>query len=220
MNKECQQQSGRLGSDGDVRAAQERKRIGQDLHDALGQLLTGISLLSHGVAQRLRKEGHDAAEDALHISSLSDHALQEARRLIHGLSERRMEHCCLTDRLRSLSEMTHTVFGIPCKLDLEQVVVCEQKQENLYYIAQEAVTNSVRHAHATTVQIKLRCADSFAALTIIDDGIGLKPSCGRDGIGLQSMQDRAEAIGGELALEKAPAGGLLVRCLFPVEAME
>jgi signal transduction histidine kinase len=196
----------------------ERERIGQDLHDGLGQHLTGAALRAKSLERKLAEKSlPEAADAALLVAFLSD-AIEQTRALVRGLCPVKPGAGGFCGALRELASRVQQASGVSCCVECDERapgprdIVAMQ----LYRIAQEAVTNAVKHARARHVVITLGLAGGAPALTVRDDGVGIpaseiaKPS----GLGLAIMRYRASAIGASIGIRRDPAGGTIVTCLF------
>ena len=183
----------------------EQRRIGHDLHDGLGQHLTGTALASRVVIDGLAtQELHAEAEKVERIAGMIREAIDLTRNLAHGLSPVAVEVDGLTVALAELAESTVSQFYLPCVFDCDPAlkVLDPAVATHLYRIAQEAITNAIRHGRASRVDVVLareRESDGLM-LTIQDDGVGLPlpTQRGRDGMGLRIMAHRARMIGATL----------------------
>jgi len=202
-------------------AVRERTRIGRDLHDSLGQKLTGALYLFSAY-----RKGNPAPEADLITATLKD-AVAQIRRIARGLAPVELTEDGLPDALRSLAEEATALFSLPVVFEpaspLPRLPTAAMA-ENLYLVAQEAVTNAARHARPTRIRVTLSTTPSGGLLAIDDDGPGLPapPAAGtparspsEGGNGLRIMRHRAELHGGTLSLEPSPLGGLRVACRFP-----
>lgn len=198
---------------------QEHARIGHDLHDGVGQTMTGVAALIEGLEMSL--EG-DRRKEAERIRELVREAIQDVRRLSHGLSPAAVRNRNLGGALKLLAETVEKNFRTRCKCVIDEAVRVDDvdQQTHLFRIAQEAVNNALRHGKPNAVSITLaRSGPDACQLTVADDGVGRK--AGRkaaakdDGIGMRVMQYRAELIGGDLDIKDRSAGGLKVTCRFP-----
>lgn len=202
----------------------EQLRVGQDLHDSLGQKLTGIAFLARALTRRLKQEKHATAEEAEQITGLTREAVTQTRRIARGLSPVDMTEGGLSAGLKELAHHTADMFGIDCRYeeDGEEVTEPEHGQAiHLYHIAQEAVNNAVRHGEAQSMVIRMHRRHNGMALEIEDDGKGLPDDHGESsGMGLKIMRYRADMIGGRLKLEKNEPHGLRVICILPEEREE
>jgi two-component system sensor kinase FixL len=200
---------------------QERRRIGQDLHDGLCQHLAGIELMSQVLQQKLASRSKADATRAGEIARHVREAISQTRSLARGLSPVTLESEGLPSALRELAENTEKMFGIVCRVEAgESVPGAAGPATHLYRIAQEAVSNGIKHGKATEVLIRLQLSGERLVLTIADNGRGFPRTLPRhDGMGLSIMRYRAGMIGGLLSIEQNPSGGTLVSCSVPVASV-
>jgi PAS domain S-box-containing protein len=197
---------------------QERRRIGQDLHDGLGQMLTGIGLLSQDVARRLDETDHPCADDMAEITEHIKEADQYARDLSHGLIPVDVEANGLGEALRRLSTNAERLFDVDCAFqEVETALVHDNTTAtHLYRIAQEAVNNAVRHGEADEIKIMLAAGETQIRLQVRDDGSGFSEEDTEDaGMGVHIMNYRARIIGGTLDLSSTVGEGTVVTCTLP-----
>ena len=194
----------------------ERNRIGRDLHDGLGQVLTGISLLSKGLEQKLRSREAGEVIEAMQIKVLVADALQQTRALAKGLFPVDLERVGLRGTLEELAASVEQMFGVACRVEGPEVNLHDpSKATHLFRIAQEAISNSLRHGRAKTIVIALSANGDGNLLSIADDGLGLpQVPPEREGMGLRSMRYRAGVLGATLDIRRRPEGGTLVECRF------
>jgi signal transduction histidine kinase len=198
----------------------ERRRIGQDLHDGLGQHLTGVAFLTKALQQRLISRSLPEAEDATKIASLVSESIGQTRALARGLAPVGLEGGGLAASLAQLATSTSTVFGVRCVLRADPTLEIEDLQiaSHLYRIVQEAVTNAVRHAKANSIEIDMYSSGEALRLTIEDNGVGIPAVAENAGMGLQIMTFRAKMIGGSLAVLRREGGGTVVACTIPIKS--
>jgi signal transduction histidine kinase len=192
-------------------------RIGQDIHDGLGQHLTGISFLSRALEKNLASKGMAEAAEAAEISKLVIEALAQTRNLARGLFPVEVESDSLSPSLKDLARTVEQLFNISCIVECEEGVVVKDRvaSTHLFRLAQEAVNNAVKHGKANRVIIRLRQVDGRLNLGIVDDGIGLpKEGIKRSGLGLRIMTYRAQKVGGTLEITPGKSGGTEVSCTF------
>ena len=202
---------------------QERRRIGQDLHDGLGQMLTGIGLLSQDLARQLQEEGHERAEDMVEITEHVKEADQYARDLSHGLIPVDVEANGLGEALRRLATNAERLFDVDCTFqEVERALVHDNtRATHLYRIAQEAVNNAVRHGAADRIKIALAAGDEQIRLQVRDDGAGFETEDITDaGMGVRIMNYRARIVGGTLDINSALGEGTVVTCTLPRTSVE
>jgi signal transduction histidine kinase len=199
--------------------ARERQRIGQDLHDSVGQTLTGISLLSRSLSNVLQREDHKRSVDASQVSGLADEASNQIRQISRGLMPSEVVQNGLCDSLRELARVTASSCGIACEAQLDENLKFADMavESHLYRIAQEAVNNSVRHSKASRIDIVISETDSSPRLEVIDDGQWVEPEENDIGIGLKTMRYRATAVGGRLQISSRPDGGTSICCRLESE---
>jgi signal transduction histidine kinase len=204
-------------------AQREQQRIGSDLHDGLGQDLTGIALLLRAIGAQLRKERSVACADIDHVIGLVNAAIENTRALARGLSPVGSEPHGLSSALRALAAGATERYGIPVTFQarIRRPPPLDPKSAtHLYRIAQEALTNAMRHGGATRVKILLVSAGSELQLKVCDNGRGF-PGAARDdsaGLGLRIMRRRAQMCGGSLSFDGGASGGTVVRCSCPLES--
>jgi len=194
----------------------ERRRIGQDLHDGLGQMLTGIGLIANGLARRLESKKDNLAPEMAEIAAMVREADQYARALARGLVPVEIELGGLNGALERLSENAQRLFGISCSLSVRGTYAVEDLDVamHIYRIAQEAVSNAVRHGRADTVRIVLSCSEEQIRLRVQDNGSGFvhDPHDLPNGMGLRIMHYRANILGGTLEIRSIPGSGTTVTC--------
>ncbi len=204
----------------------ERKRIGDDLHDDLGQQLTGIRLFSTTLANQLRARSAPEAAGVAAITDLLDNALNLTRSLARGLHPVAASPEGLMIALDDLTSRTSGLFGRPCSFVCRNPVHIHQPAvaTHLFRIAQEAVTNAVKHAHASQIEIKLSSDNRSTELSIRDDGTGIPifdPVVESTGMGMRIMNYRADMIGGTLQIQRNASGaGTTVTCTILAAAAQ
>ncbi|HWA25836.1 MAG TPA: response regulator [Lacunisphaera sp.] len=197
---------------------EEQQRIGADLHDGLGQQLTGLSCLAAALRDRLAKAHPSEAPQAELIARLANEAVAQSRALARGLCPVQLENAGLLVALQELAAQSQTLHGVQCRFEVKGTPpTCDHLTSlHLYRITQEAIHNAVRHGQARHIRIVLFSRRHQHRLTINDDGKGFDASArGRaPGSGLRLMGYRANIIGGVLSLESRPGGGTRVSCHF------
>jgi signal transduction histidine kinase len=195
----------------------ERRRIGYDLHDNLGQQLTAISFKTKGLENTLRKKLFPEAEDAARITKLVEMSKIQVKSLSSSLSPilEKDEHCLMTAMVE-LGSNSERLFGIPCIVRCSESIPIynETALIHLYRIAQEAVTNAARHARPGKIEIGLMKKNCEITLTIKDDGAGFVSLNRKDGIGLEIMKHRADIINASLDIQPNINKGTIVTCIF------
>ncbi|MDZ4405151.1 PAS domain S-box protein [Prosthecobacter sp.] len=202
---------------------QEQARVGHDLHDGVGQTMTGMVIMMEALEAELNGE---AKAHALRIHELMNESVSEVRRMSHGLSPTSVKYRGLEGALNLLAETVRTNFRTPCSCDVEATIAInnEDKEAHLFRIAQEAVNNALRHGRPGEVKISLRgVGPCECELRVEDDGTGMRKSKarkenGNDGIGMRVMEYRANLIGGRLKIHNKPKKGVIVTCRFECDA--
>ncbi len=197
----------------------EQRRIAQDLHDGLGQHLTGIAFLAKVQEQKLAEKSLPEAADASKIVRLVNQAIHKARELARGLQPVLSQPHGLMSALQHWAGEVEDVFQIRCRFECEDPVLVpdESIANHLYHIAQEAIHNAVKHGNAKNVFIGLTAGDDEGALTIRDDGCGIPVVLSsQTGMGLRIMNYRTDMIGGTFQISRAGDTGTLVTCIFPM----
>ncbi len=194
----------------------EKDRIGSDLHDGLGQYLTGISCLSAALRDKLTVNGRKEAEDAATISTLVQEAIAQARALARGLCPVQLETSGLETALEDLTFQVQRLHGIECEFfPRGQVDVETSIALHLYRIAQEAINNAIKHASAKRITVTADFSEAQRVLCIEDDGCGFDPQAEHGpSSGMSLMPYRAAMIGGTLTVSSQPNAGTKVECRF------
>jgi len=194
---------------------QEQERIGQDLHDGLCQLLSGIKFKTTLLEQKLQRHGLAEAREASALERLLNTAIDQGRNIARGLHPVDLEARGLMSALEELASTVSSVYGMACVCEPTQSVLVHDHVAalHLYRIAQEAANNAIKHGRASKVWIRLSAAKDRLSLTVRDNGIGLQTKHpGRLGMGLPLMHYRARTIGAALTVRPGPAGGAIVHC--------
>jgi len=194
------------------------RRIGQDLHDGLGQHLTGIAFMSKVLQQKLAEKADAEAPAAGKIVSLVNEAIHKTRELSRGLLPVVSDARGLMSALDRWALEIEDLFGIDCNFACPEPVLIHDNTVavHLYHIAQEAVNNAIKHGRAQKILISLGAGEGEIELRIEDNGCGIADHRGKgQGMGLHIMNYRAKTIGGGLVVCKRPQGGTVVACTLP-----
>jgi PAS domain S-box-containing protein len=182
-------------------AEREQRRIGQDLHDDVGQELTGVGLMADALAEALREGGSPEAALAAKIRARLEHIQGRVRALSRGLIPVEVDARGLMDALDELAGRCRALHGLDCTFECAEPVPVEDNRvaTHLYRITQEAIANATKSGHARHVRVSLRREGGITTLEVRDDGVGMPEGSRRgDGMGLRIMQYRAGLIGGIL----------------------
>jgi two-component system, NarL family, sensor histidine kinase UhpB len=204
----------RQESGGRVLAAQEAERVGiaRDLHDEVGQVLTGVLLQLNSIAEAAPEHEQALGEARQAVRR----ALDEVRRISSELRPEMLEHLGLVSALTELSTSFARVSGVAVERRFSPSLpkMTPEAELAIYRIAQESLTNTARHAHADRVTLSLETGRDSVVLRVADDGRGFA-GVPREHGGLRSMRERALLVGGALAIKAAPGGGVEVRLEVP-----
>lgn len=198
-------------------AEREQIRIGQDLHDGLGQELTAIEFLCESIKHDLRRKNPEIVPRLDQISYFLQESISHTRLISHGLAPVKMTSAGLMDSLRELADLVSKTGRATCTLECPVPVLINDCTTacQLFRIAQEAANNALKHAHARNIAIRLYETPEFVRLTISDDGTGF--AAGKNvqkGIGLEVMHHRASVIGAKLEVNSTSSGVTISCGLF------
>jgi PAS domain S-box-containing protein len=198
----------------------EQRRIGHDLHDGLGQHLAGIELMSQVLEKKLASRHKEGAARAGEIARHVRDAIGQTRALARGLSPVTLESEGLASALHEHAVAMERIFGVHCRFDYDSQVAIPNHAmaTHLFRLAQEAISNAVKHGKATEIAIHLKSDPGRLYLGIADNGGGFTPEStpATNGMGLRIMKFRADMIGGRLAIERNPGGGMIIICSAPL----
>lgn len=193
----------------------EQRRIGRDLHDNLCQHLTGTALAGQVLAEKLATKSLTEASEADNVVRLVEAGIQMARDLARGIYPVEMEAEGLMAALQELAAKTAQWTKVSCVFEHEAPVFIDDATAatHLYRIAQEAVSNAVRHGRATRIVISLSEQNGMLTLSVEDDGVGLPDGWQRgQGLGTRIMAHRAAMIGAAFSMAPNPTGGTYIKC--------
>lgn len=193
----------------------ERQMIGHELHDSLGQILTGVSFMLKTVKKQLN--GSKSAADKINeISDLVREATQVCRQITRGLPLVNIQNNTLILALDQLAITMRDIFNVNCEVETSGVMDTGDDfvSSQLYRITQEAVTNAVKHSMAKNIYISLRCSQGIH-LAVRDDGRGYNSARKDNGMGLSIMKYRADLIKGEFSAVNHESGGFEVSVRVP-----
>jgi signal transduction histidine kinase len=196
----------------------EQRRIGQELHDSIGQQFTGIAFMTKVLTQKLSGKLPEEAADAAEIGDLVNQAMEQARSLAKGLHPVDLDAESLTSVLQELSATTEKLFAIRCTFKCDGAIAIDDTvvAVHLYRIAQEAINNAIKHGKAKHIEVRMDHGKNKSVLTVKNDGLDFPGMQVKSkGMGLQIMDHRAEMIGGTLDIRKTDDGGTIVTCELP-----
>ena len=203
----------------------EQRRIGQELHDGLGQELTGLSYLATSLHRKLRSGDFAEADTAAELSAGIPRVLGQVQRIVKGLVPLGVGADDLVPALQLLATSVEERTGVPCSFESngpESDAPVKVRDDNaavqLYRIAQEAVNNAVKHARSSMIAVTIGADRDRITLQVRDDGVGFPPDDEKgSGSGMHIMRYRARVIGGTLEIKPGTGGGTLVTCSLPLE---
>jgi len=204
-------------------SATEQRRIAQDLHDGLGQHLTGIAFMSKVLEEKLSDRSLPEAVEAAKIVKMVNQAIDNTRELARGLHPVPAEPLGLMSALKKWASDVEELFHIRCRFQCPKPLAIRDANlaTHLYRIAQEAVHNAIRHGKSGNIVVSLSGKNGTGTLTIQDDGDGFqKKQEGHPGVGLSIMNYRADMVGGSLKVQPNDERGITVTCTFPIRSVE
>jgi signal transduction histidine kinase len=202
-----------------LRATQlEQQRIGRDLHDVLGQELTSVSILASHLAARRPPTDPELHRDLQTLSAAAGRALDASRSIAHGLLPALNYPGELPDALTSMARRVSETTAVRVDTEITPIdPISVEEAENLFRIAQEALSNAIKHAATPRVLLRLTMTAEQIELAIEDSGIGFDLAAPRErfGAGMSTMRYRSELARGTLHIERNASGGTTVRCELP-----
>jgi signal transduction histidine kinase len=196
----------------------EKRLIGQELHDSIGQQFTGIACMTKVLERKLTGRLPDEAQRCVRILELVHKSMDQLRSLAKGLYPVNLKSGSLTASLSELADSTQELFNVRCQFKSDRALLIENTEAavHVYRIAQEAITNAIKHGHAQNIEIELRHGSPESVLKIRNDGLDFSaPSSEYKGMGLRIMNHRAQMIKGSLDVCKSEPAGTVVTCIFP-----
>ncbi|MDH5356355.1 MAG: PAS domain S-box protein, partial [Gammaproteobacteria bacterium] len=195
----------------------EQRRIGQELHDGIGQQLTGLGMLAGSLVNKASKPEYELASQ---LSNGLQEALAQVRALSRGLVPIEIDATGFIQALRNLTEEIRRQSHIPVTLDILKEIEFTNNDMvmHLYRVAQEALNNAIKHAEASMILVVLDIDGKDGILQVYDNGRGIPDDVSNfDGLGLSIMKYRCSLFEGEIKIDPAESGGTRVRCRFPLK---
>ena len=195
----------------------ERRRVARELHDEVGQTLTGVMLQIEGLSAAVPAELQDQLDE---LRETARHGTEEVRRIARRLRPEALEDLGLESALAALATAVTVQAGLRVNRHVEPVgaPLTEEQELVIYRVAQEALTNVVRHARATEVDLRLERDGDRVALVVRDDGIGLPDGALPSASGIRGIRERAMLIGADVAITRAPDHGTEVMLSIPIDS--
>ncbi len=198
---------------------QERQRIGRDLHDSLGGSLSGLAMLSKALEQRLLASGAEDAELAGEIASGIKDAIGQTRSIARGLCPVGLSSVGFLQGLQDFAHGVQRRSGVECSLQAPEEVSLREEfaAMHLFHIVAEATNNALRHGRPGEIRIIVSEKRSILTVSVEDDGVGMRQVSERSmGMGLRTMQYRADVIGARLEMGAVEPHGTRVSCILPL----
>lgn len=200
-------------------AESEKQRISLELHDGLGQHLTGVSFVARTLADKLRGMDHPEAKEAEWLVKLLNEAITRTRALARGLWPVSLERDTLGQSIHKLAEDLESIFGVSCAVQVidEPRIASQFAAHHVFRIVQEAATNAIKHGRARRLTMRLEMVGDEFTFCVINDGLPVDPAqlAAGKGLGVVGMRLRADAVGGHLSIEPLPSGGSEVTLVLP-----
>jgi len=197
----------------------EHRRIGQELHDGLGQQLAGIAFLAEALAAKLSEKKAPEAMEAARVAGAVSGAVTQTRNLARLLYPVELESHGLTSALQELASHIRKMYPIGCELSCPAPVPRQEKdvEGHLFRIAQEGISNAVRHSRARRIVVELKGDDRQVVLRVMDDGRGYpaRKTVAPGGMGMTIMRYRTRMMNGTIGFERGALGGAMVECVVP-----
>jgi PAS domain S-box-containing protein len=196
----------------------EQERLGRDLHDGLGQELTGLSLLAGAFATKAERSGSPLAADAIALSEIARNAVATCRDIVRGVSPLTESQGGLVKGISQLASRAAGVGGHTVGFSATErapVTLSWDSRNQLYRIAQEALNNAAMHSDAENIDVSIVIEPRSVLVKIADNGRGFSPDRTERGLGIETMRYRAAALHARLVVESTPTGGTIVICDCP-----
>lgn len=189
-----------------------QRMIGQELHDDLGQHLTGLAFIAENLTHNLHCKNQMEATDAARITLLIQEALEKTRLFARQLYPQQSNEGDLENRLATFLRQVESTFGVDCELNYSRLHISNPEVAvNMFRIAQEAINNAIKHSRASKIKVSLHSTPELIELEVSDNGVGIEKQLNRDqGLGMNIMRRRSSMFGGTLKVESAPSGGTRV----------
>jgi len=196
-----------------------QQRIGRELHDDLGQHITGCAFMSQVLSQKLHGAGRDESADAEKITLMLNQAISKTRNIAHGLYPAEMEEQGLQGMLEKFTHHAQELYNVNCHFSCDQGCKFDDHEVaiHLFRITQEAVSNAIKHGHASRIILRMSLLPASQVLDILDNGCGIdtKITSTPMGLGMRSMRHRAEMIGATLEISARAEGGTRIAISVP-----
>jgi signal transduction histidine kinase len=198
---------------------EERTRLARDLHDAVAQKLFSVRVKARAAAMLVTRDPARAAAEIDSVAVLAGQAHAELRAVIDGLAPPDLAASGLVGSLRSYSVLAGRTYGTDVRLQADELPQLDGRAETvLYRVAQEAISNALRHSGSAQISVTLRARRRAVVLEVADQGSGFDPASPGGGLGLDSMRERAASVAGTLTITARPGAGTTIRLAVPLPA--
>lgn len=200
----------------------EQQRLGQEIHDGLGQELTGLAYLASSLATETARAGSPLADDLNRLAELARHTIETCRSIARGVSPLTESRGSLVQSLRQIADIADT--GGHASVSFEAIenaplTLASESCDQLHRITQEALNNALKHSEADNIGVRIQIDPTLVRIKVVDDGRGLGPSDqAQTGLGFDGMRQRALTVGARLRIETRRSGGTSVVCECPQRA--
>jgi PAS domain S-box-containing protein len=201
---------------------QEHQRLGQEIHDGLGQELTGLAYLASSLATEAGRAGSPLANDLTRLADVARHTIETCRSVARGVSPLTESRGSLVQSLRQIADLA-AAGGHSCvnfeAIENAPLTLPSESRDQLHRITQEAVNNALKHASADNIDVTIQIDPALVSIKVVDNGRGLPSSAAaQTGLGIDGMRQRAATIGARLWVQTRRHGGALVVCECPQPA--
>ena len=198
---------------------EERARLARDLHDAVAQKLFSVRVKARAAALLVQRDPARAAAEIDSVAVLVGQAHAELRAVIDGLAPPDLASGGLVGSIRSYAVLVGQTFGAAVRVQADELPPLDGRRETvLYRVAQEAISNALRHSGSSEVTVRLRARQRSVLLEVADLGRGFDPAGSLGGLGLDSMRERAGTVAGQLVIRSSPGAGATIRLTVPLPA--
>ena len=201
-------------------AEDQQRRVGRDIHDDLCSQLSGIGCLTKVLENQMRGDQQQESMLLRRITKMVAHAGLTAREIAQGIAPSVVDVQGLVGALQELANRQRKLYGMDCALEVANVQPIEDLESivriQIYRIAQEAVSNAIRHSDADRIVIGLSATDNSIDFTVTDDGKGMAEDLVSIGMGLTTMKRRAELINAAFSIQASLGAGATIHCSIPL----
>jgi PAS domain S-box-containing protein len=197
----------------------EHQRLGQEIHDGLGQELTGLAYLASSLASEAADSGSVLAQNLTKLADVARHTIETCRSIARGVSPLTETRGSLVQSLRQIADLA-AAGGHACvnfeAIENAPLTLPSESRDQLHRITQEAINNALKHSDADNIELSIRIDEKLVRIKIVDNGRGLHPSgAAQSGFGIDGMRQRARTIGARLRIENRRRGGAAIVCECP-----